>query len=77
MFIGFVTDGEADFVQNLIPMPEVWTNIVTGGKRTLSKTLYQCLKYGRILAQGGGGLRLKLYTKTLSMDECRYRGLRA
>ena len=31
MFIGFVAEGEADFVQNFIPMSEVWTNIVTEG----------------------------------------------
>ena len=32
MFIGFVTEwGGADFVQNFIPMSEVWTNIVTEG----------------------------------------------
>ena len=31
MFIGFVAEGEADFVQNSIPKPEVWTNVVTEG----------------------------------------------
>ncbi len=51
MFIGFVTDGEADFVQNFIPMSEVWTNIGTGWGRTSSKTLYQNLKYGRMSLQ--------------------------
>lgn len=31
MFIGFVTERGADFVQNSIPKPEVWTNVVTEG----------------------------------------------
>ena len=62
VWTNIITGGEVDFVQNFIPMSEIWTNITTGGKRTSSKTLYQCLRYGRILSQGGSGLRPKPYT---------------
>lgn len=39
MFIGFVTERGADFVQNFIPMSEVWMNVGTegGSSGTLAK----------------------------------------
>lgn len=43
MFIGFVIERGADFVQNFIPMFEVWTNVVTEGY--VRKTIHQNLKY--------------------------------
>lgn len=46
--------GGADFVQNLIPIPEVWTNIVTEGEADFVQNFIPMSEIWTNIVTGGG-----------------------